>query len=236
MYAKICALLVALCLVCVSDARTAEQNGHEQALQWRRGITAAELRDAKIVRIPKGVHIADLAGLRDDQLIETPSGRRVSVKIVRRIENAFAAAKARPRATAGFPILPPSTKPCSTPKPGETYAEILARPDSDVVCLGKDRSRGVSVAQLRPMISYLERTRGLTASGATPTQPSSPSGASIRISDNKQLATLLTTKLRDAPGSTILVSPNGRRITLNSVRAAVKSKPEFLVKPLATAK
>jgi hypothetical protein len=202
----------------------------DQTVQWRRGAPAEELRRAKIVRITHDFHAADLATLRDDQMLETPSGRRVSVKAIRGIYDAIAKAKARPRAPEEFQILPPPTKPCTPTRPGESFSEILARPDSDVVCVGKNNS-AVSVAQLRLMKPYIERTRGLDVSPAIVGR-AALSGPAITITDNRQLATLLQTRLKDAPGSTVLVNPKGQRVTLGSVRAALKIKPELLVRPI----
>ena len=202
----------------------------DQTVQWRRGAPAEELRRAKIVRITHDFHNADLATLRDDQMIETPSGRRVPVGKLRAIQQAIAQAKARPPAPEGFRILPAPTKPCTPPRSGETFAQILARPDTDVICMGKNNS-AVSVAQLRLMQPYMERTRGVNLSAAAPVR-SALSGPATRITNNQQLATLLQTQLKNAPDSTILVNPKGERITLGSVRAAVKAKPELLVRPV----
>ncbi len=201
--------------------------GAERTVQWRQGVSHDELQRARIVRIPHGFHAADLATLRDDQTIETPSGNRVSVGKLRAIRQALAQAKARPRAPEQFHILPPPTKPCTPPRPGETYAQILTRPDADVICMHSGES--VSVAQLRLMKSYIERTQGVNFSTAVP-RPS-PSGPAVTATSRAQLATLLRTTLKDAPDSTVLANTRGERTTLGAVRAALMAKPDLLTKP-----
>ena len=84
--------------------------GAERTVQWRQGVSAAELQSARVVRVPQGFHATDLAMLRDDQMIETPSGKRVSVSKLRAIRQAIAQAEARPRAPEQFHLLPPPTK------------------------------------------------------------------------------------------------------------------------------
>ena len=199
---------------------TPQSGGAGRTVQWHPGVSAHELESARIVRIPPGFRAADLATLRDDQMIETPSGKRVSVSKIRAIRQAIAQAEARPRAPGPFQILPPPTKPCTLPRAGETYAQIVARRGTDVICMRSGAS--VSVAQLRLMKAYVERTHSVNLSDVVPVVPSGPA---VTVANPAQLTTLLYTKLKDAPDSTVLVNPKGERITLGSARAAVKAKP-----------
>ena len=205
----------------------------ESSVQWHRGISAHELNAAKVVRVPHGFHLGDLAALRDDQMIETPAGHRIAVGRLRTIQSVLAKVRSRPRASEGFRILPRPTKPCTPPKPGETFDQLLARPDGDVVCLGKHNT-AVSVAQLRLMKPFVERMRGRSAAPAIVGR-AELSGPATTITDAKQLQTLLRTRLKDAPDSTVLVNPKGQRVRLGSVRAALRAKPDLIVHPIPPA-
>jgi len=100
-----------------------------RTVQWHPGVAQAELQSAQIVRIAPGFHTADLSQLRDDQMIETPSGNRVAVRKLRFIQQAVAQSRAKTavRRPGLFKILPPTFVPCAKPAPGETAAQILAR-------------------------------------------------------------------------------------------------------------
>ena len=174
------------------------------------------LSNQPIVRISAGVRPAQILALRDDQMIETPSGRRMSVGGYRRIQAIFANARARtshPRA-APFTLLPAPTVQGVLRRPGESEAQLLARPDSDVIRLKSGHS--VSVAQLRIIATYLMQHGGLKL---TATQVNRPylGGPAVHIGTIDQLKTVP----QNAPDSMVLESPKGTRITVGELRKAL---------------
>jgi len=145
-------VVAAICLMLATPALAVPAR-----VQWHPGIAVTELRAAPVVRLAPGFHRADLALLRDDQMVETAQGRRVPVARLRLIMEIVAKEHARTgrRRAPQFEILPPTTAPCTPPGRGETLAHLLARPASDSICTPSGRP--VSVAQLRAMAPYVSR-------------------------------------------------------------------------------
>ena len=180
---------------------------------WHPGIAADEVRSAPIVRITPAFRAADLGVMRDDQTIETPSGNRVPVARMRLIMNALAVARTRPMRAAPFTILPRVLAPCTPPMAGESQAQLLARPPSDVICT--PNGKGVSVAQLRLMAPY--------AASHAPRRGGRLAADAVSFSNIADLRAK-SASLRNAPDSTVLVSPKGTRITLGALRAFLRIK------------
>ncbi len=196
-------------------------NANAQTIQFHSGIAPSELSRAQVVRVGHGVRIQDLATLRNDQFIEAPSGRRVQVGKFRQLLIALQQAKlrtSRPR-RAEFTILPPAKGPGVARRPGETAAQLLARPPTDVIRMKNGHT--VSVAQLRLIAPYVERKYGVSLSGGASTRPPL-NGPAITIVSLAQLRSIPAS----TPDSTVLMSPQGTRITLGELRAALKSRPE----------
>ena len=189
-------------------------------VQWRPGIGAAELRAAPIVHIAPGFRGQDLAVLRDDQTIETPSGRRVAVARIRLIMNVIATARTRPTRPALFAILPPTFAPCTPPRQGETQVQLLARPDSDSICTPNGHS--VSVGQLRAMALFARQHPEFA--GRRSRILGSPNGRAIAITNVADLENKARTSLKHAPDSTVLVGPKGTRVTLGALKAFLRPK------------
>lgn len=193
-----------------------------QAVQWRPGISAAELGSARVVRTPAGVRANDLRMLRDDQVLETPSGRHIQVGRFRQIQRAFEIARlrsAQPRPQA-FRILAPTPRIAPVPlRPHETAAELLARPPDQVVRLPDGHT--ATVAQLRAIAPYVQQRYHVNVYGA-PTARLAPVGPATRITSLAQLKALP----RNLPDSTILQSPSGARVTLGEVRQVLKARPK----------
>lgn len=199
-----------------------------RTVQWRPSVAAAELQSAQIVRVAPGFRRADLSALRDDQMIETPSGNRVAVRKLRFIQQAVAAARIKTamRRQGAFQILPPTFAPCVKPAPGETAAQILARPPTDVICTPS--GKGVSVAQLRliaPTVRQRPQLRSI--------RPFAPAGPAILIASRQDLRAQFHTNLKNAPDSTVLVSPKGTRVTVGQLRALLKANasPRPFIRP-----
>jgi len=182
---------------------------------------------AQVVRVPAGVSAAQILSLNDDQEIETPSGGRVKVGTYRRIRAMLADAKARAAANrvraiqfAGLHAVKAQGVPR---RPGETAAQMLARPSTDVVRLPSGRS--VSVAQLKAIAPYVEKIYGVKLGGAGG-RPNL-NGQATRINSVEDLKSLP----RGAPDSMILESPKGTRVTLGELRkvlaAGQPSRPQL---------
>lgn len=212
MKARLCAAFaVALCFACSAAFAN-------QPLQWRPGLSAGTLRQAKVIRIAPGFRATDLAGLGDDQTLELPDGKHIAVRKLRAIEQAIAQAKARPRSAQPFPVLAAPTKPCSRLRAGETPEQILARPASDVVCID---GKPVSVAQLRAMKPYADRMYATVAKTLL-------SGKATPVSTRAELVRLLQASPSTSPDSMVLVTPVGKRILLGELRAATRANPQWV--------
>jgi hypothetical protein len=188
--------------------------GAETVLPFRSGMPATELAKATVVVVQRGVHTSELAALRDDQFIQTPAGRRISVKRYRALRALLATARAdasKPRQVP-FAFLPPPPKGTGAViAPHETAAHLLARPVTDVVKLKTGSS--VSVAQLKLMVPYVEAHYHVSLAEQHP-------GPATKIAGVAQLKALP----RSAPDTTILEAPHGTRITLGALRAALKAR------------
>ena len=200
-----------------------------RTVQWHPGVAAVELQSAQIIRITPGFRRTDLSALRDDQMIETPSGNRVAVRKLRFIQQAVAQARAKTavRRQGAFKILPPTFAPCVKPAPGETAAQILARPPSDVICTPSGRS--VSVAQLRLIAPTVQQRPQFRSIRALPM-----AGPAIPIASRQELRAQFHTNLKNAPDSTVLVSPKGTRVTIGQLKALLKSNapPRPQIRPM----
>ena len=207
------ALISILASVSVGHAEVRTPGG--TTVRWRPGISSGELASARVVQIPHGVRSADLKGLRPDQVIETPSGNHLTVARLRKVQDLIATAveRHRTRRSGDFAILPRSSGPVQTLRPGETYRDALNRPPSDVVRLPSGRS--ISVAQLRLMADSLERRRRLELRGPMP----APGGRLVLVKS----ASDITSLPRNTPDSTVLQMPSGQRVTLGALKAAVKA-------------
>ena len=211
------AALAASILIMVSVAGPASA----QTVQWHAGITAAQLGSARIVRMPSGVRPSDLRVLRDDQVLETPSGRHIQVGRLRQIQQAFETARlrrAQPR-PQGFAILAPTPKVAPVAlRPHESVAEILARPAGEVVRLPDGHT--ATVAQLRALAPYAQQRYHLKGAGA-PVGRRAPVGPAMRITSLAQLKALPP----NLPDSTILETRSGTRVTLGEIRQVLKARP-----------
>jgi hypothetical protein len=185
-----------------------------------------EINNVKVIKLQPGQSIGSLASsLRDDQFIEMPSGNKLSVAKLRAVQSAFVHAHQHAGAPKpeGFAILPAPKKAGVPIKPGETTAQILKRPDSDVVMFPSGRS--ASVAQIRKMAPWIQQHYGVNLTSASAGERPNLNGAAMKITSVADLAKIP----KDTPASTVLESPKGTRITLGELRTAVaNSKPKML--------
>ena len=194
-------------------------------IEWHPGIAATETSRAAIVRVPRGIRAIDLAVLRDDQVIQTPSGAQMRAGTLRAIRAAIATARQHTsvRRAGAFAILPAPTTRGTPPRPGETAAEILARPPTDVILLPSGHS--ITVAQLRLMAPYVERRYRVDLRRANYRRLQS--GPTIKIQSIADLKTLP----RDTPDGTVLETPQGTRVTLGALKAALKAQYGSRIRP-----
>lgn len=199
-----------------------------QTVQWRPGITAGELSSARVVRVQPNLRIQDIQALRDDQLIETPSGRRLQVGKLRAIRQAFETARlqtSRPR-PAQFAILAPTPRIAPVQlRPRESVAAILARPANQVVQLTDGKT--ATVAQLRAIAPYVEQRYGvrLSASGGRV----APQGRALKIRSLNDLRSLPHNMSDD----TIFETPSGKRVKLSELRQAYHDRRGGRPPPIA---
>jgi hypothetical protein len=189
----------------------------ETTVLWHPGAQAGELNAAKVVRIVPGFRFKDLALLRDDQMVQTQSGRVVRVALLRSVMIAALTGRVRANDHRARPLtLLPQQGPCDHLAPGTGLQQILARPDSDMVCFSSGRR--ASVAQIRMMAPLARRTGN---SGAATTQSRVVTNA-ITLQKRDDLRKQLNGPLLHAPASTVLVSSNHHdQVTIGQFRSVL---------------
>ncbi len=172
----------------------------------------AQLQNAKIVRLSPGVGRAQVLQLRDDQIIETPSGRQISVSTYRRLQVAMSGAQARGAAKAAAPFA--YSKPAGgiTLPAGETSAQLLKRPDSTVVRF--PNGSVASVAQVKSIRPFIEQRYGVSLDAPAPAQLAGPA---VKVS-NLQGA---FGEMKGKSDNTVLESPKGTRVTVGDLKLAL---------------
>jgi hypothetical protein len=150
--------------------------------------------------------------LKDDQIIETPSGRQLSVGSYRRLTQAFESAQARGAARAVAPFAYSKPSGGITLPVGETAAQLLKRPDSTVVRFANGSA--ATVAQVKAMKPFIEQRYGVSLDAP----PSAPlAGNAVKVSN---LDGALS-QLKGASDSTILESPQGTRVRVGDLKLAL---------------
>ena len=224
MRALVLALAAVGALALVAQAQTTPY----RSLAPPQSQTRAQVQPGQVVRLRSGARIQDIAQLRNDQVLETPSGRHITVARFRQIMGAFQQARQRtsaPRAQ-GFAILAPAIGPGQPRRRGETAAQLLARPPTDVIRMSNGHT--VTVAQLRAMAPYVQKTYGLNFYGPQSGGRPRLDGPAIRINSVAQLKSIPPS----TPDSTVLETPKGTRITVGELRNAMKQKARSLGVPL----
>ena len=205
--------VVVLCLL----PRQTLAASQETTVLWHPGVQASELNAAKIVRIVPGFRFKDLVLLRDDQMVQTQTGRVVRVALLRSVMNAALVGRVRANNHSAHALmLLPQQGPCDHLAPGTGLQQILARPDSDVVCFPSGRR--ASVAQIRMMAPLARRTG---KSGTATTQSRIVTNA-ITLQNKDDLRNQLSGPLLHAPASTVLVSSNHHyQVTIGQLRSVL---------------
>jgi len=186
---------------------------------------------AKIVKFTPGMNINTLAGRPDTDQIEFADGRHVSVGNIRRIEAARQQIH-MPMAHDRFKVIF-GAKPAGVGKRIDNSNDLVAalkRPDGETLQLPSGRR--VTAAQIKFAQPEVERRLGFKLD----TLPQRPnlSGAAIKIGKN-------TTRtdwegILKKPESTVLESPNGKRVTVGELKQelAKRIKPKSKQTPPAT--
>ena len=195
-----------------SGASFAQSNAQTVATLSPGVAVSAQQSNAKLVRLSPGVSRAQVLQLRDDQLIETPSGRQLTVAKYRQLTQVIASAQARGVARAAAPFA--YSKPAGgiTLPASETSAQLLARPDSTVVRFANGAV--ATVAQVKAMKPFVEQRYGVSLD--TPAV-AAPSGPAVKVAD---LPSALA-QVKNQSESTILESPKGTRVTVGQMRLAL---------------
>lgn len=198
---------------------------------WHPGIATNELRGARVVRIPPGVHATDLAALRDDQVLRTTSGRELSVAHWRALQAVVTQARARAAARppvaveAAWNAAPHAGGTVTPVDPRERAADLLA--GSPTRGIRTSSGRTYSTAQLRAVAPQVEHDwhvdlHAANAGGRPPHV--------VQVADAKALMALSPRM----PDDTVLQGPDGSRATFGQLKAQLKARYGRNGQPLAT--
>ena len=210
--------VIAVCPMFAADNRKPDirKADTRQIIQWHPGIATQELRSAPTVRIAHGMRAADIASLRDEQIIETPSGRHLTVGKYRQFQSMLATAKARQLRPNLLVHVPGPAANAVHPRPGETAAEMLSRPSTDTLIFANGSK--ASVAQLQVLAKNMEEHKvNLGRNGGRPLRAS---GKVIKITTEADIAQLS----KNTPDNTILETSKGTQVTVGALRAEAKKR------------
>ena len=200
-----------LLLTCAVTQARADKNDRD-VMALKKNTKIEQVRNARILQLDKGVTTAQVLQLRDDQILETKSGRKMTVGSYRRIQQLFTSARTKSalRRELPVPIFPAAHGTGVPIRLGETPQQLLARSDKEAIRLPSGRV--VSGKQMKALVPYVERAYGVDLHAGPPT----PSGRAVKIKHPKDL-----TALKNAPDSTIIESHKGTRTTLGALRRAL---------------
>lgn len=170
---------------------------------------------AGIIKMTPGMTVQSLAGRADSDVVEFTGGKRLPVRDVRRLETI-----GRKLRTGGSkPVAPAfAARPAATGMPIKDRADLTAalkRADGETIQLPSGRR--LTVGQLRLLKPEVEKRLGRSLE-STPrrTVPKGPSIKLQRGAEKSQWKALL-----QKPDSTVLESPNGKRITVGELKEAL---------------
>ena len=204
-----------LMLVFFASVAHADKNNRDVAVM-KKDTKIEKVRNARLVKLDNGVSATQVLQLRDEQILETKSGRQMTVGSYRRIQQIIASARTNSglRRQLSVPIFAAAHGSGVPIKPGETPQQILSRPDKEAIRLPSGKV--VSSKQMKALVPYVERTYGVDLHAGPPLL----SGPAVKIKHPKDLKAL-----RNAPDSTILESHKGTRTTLGDLRRALGALP-----------
>ncbi len=175
----------------------------------------------KDIKFTPGMTVQSLAGRSDNDKVVLPSGKVVTVGIMRKLE----VAATRMRAARPSPSLARlGAKPAATGirinNQSDLIATLATRSDSDTVQFASGRR--VTVGQIRLIQPYVEKKLGYKLDA--PPQRANLTGPAVRIKVNQNDKNFWK-KTLDQPNATILESPNGKRVTVGEIKQYLKSSP-----------
>jgi hypothetical protein len=203
---------VTIFLLSLSALCAHAEKSERDVVVLKKNTKIEQARNARVIQLDKSATTAQVLQLRDEQILETKGGRRITVGNYRRIQDLFASARSKSsfRHELSVPIFPAAKGSGLPLKPGETPQQILSRPDKEAIRLPSGRV--VSSKQMKAIAPYVERMYGVDLHSSGPAL----NGRAVKIKHPKDLKSL-----KDAPDSTILESHKGTRTTLGAVRRAL---------------
>lgn len=182
-----------------------------QTAQGSKAGTAAAA-NPNIIKYNPTVTAQSLAGRPDSDFVEFSNGRRMRVGDIRRLQ----AAQQKMMAAKPGSSLPAAlkAKPASTGRRINTPADIAAalkRPDSETVQLPSGRL--VTVGQIKFVQPLVEKRLGHSLTQAGQSNLEGPAIKITKTTTKSEWVTILR-----MPDSTVLESPNGKRITVGKLK------------------
>jgi hypothetical protein len=176
-------------------------------------VGSAAVANPNIIKYNSQITAHSLVGRPDSDFVEFSNGRRLSVGDIRLLQ----AAQQKMRAAKPGGRLPAAlkVKPATTGKRINTTADIataLKRPDNETVQLPSGRL--VTVGQIKFVQPLIEKRLG--RSFTTPTKQDNLEGPAVKITKTTTKAQWVA--IFQMPESTVIESPNGKRITVGGLK------------------
>ena len=183
---------------------------NQTARSSKAGASAAA--NPNIIKYNSTITAQSLSGRPDSDFVEFSNGRRLRVKDIRRLQ----AVQQKMRAAMPGRLLPAAlkVKPASTGRRINTQSDLAAalkRPDNETVQLPSGRL--VTVGQIKFVQPLVEKRLGHSL---TQVGQSNLEGPAIKITKTTTKSEWVT--ILRMPDSTVLESPNGKRITVGKLK------------------
>lgn len=176
-----------------------------------------------IVKFMPGMTLSDLASRGDSDLVELPSGRRMRVSDLRRLDAWGKKARSVPQRPIPAAL---QARPASSGRLVENagdLAEALTRPDGETIQL--PTGQRATVGQIRFLRPLIEQRLGRPI--AEVQQRPSLSGPARKVAANSNWKEIL-----QQPDNSVLEAPDGTRITVGELKHYFpKSRPVRTSKP-----
>lgn len=187
------------------------------------GLLASPLTpvaQAKDIKFTPGMTVQSLAGRSDKDRVILQSGKIVTVGTMRQLD----AVAQRMRAARRPGMSPLAVKPAATGirinNQSDLIAALATRSDNDTVQFASGRR--ATVGQIKLIQPYVEKRLGYKLD--SPPQRANLAGPALKIKAG-QTDRAFWKKTLDQPNSTILESPNGKRVTVGEVKQYLKNSP-----------
>ena len=171
-----------------------------------------------VVRLDSGVSLAKIRQLPPDTLLQTKGGRQVRVDQFVKLTDALGSLKGKQASTQRMDMKfsRPTAVATVQIKPGADLKAIAQMPPGTVLELQRRNGSPVklTVADLKRLAAFEQRRSGRNLLASRSAAPSR-SGPAITINSTSDLKLL-----KGKPDSTVLESPDHKRITLGELKAA----------------